>query len=207
MEPIQDPQYHRKYLRFTMGMLLMLGIGLGVYQAIHAGYYPAAFIGSRMVSAHALGEAASSVIHYYEQAVKTYGATDPALQAVREKPISTLEGSRATLDKMIENELVAVELESSVGRDLARLVAGKIDDKKLHDPQFEHAVTALYGLTPEHFRQFVLEPQAREEILQSVKFATKTDEFKNWLTSARKGAKVVVFAPDLFWDGEKVTVR
>mgnify|MGYP001578494969 CR=1 FL=1 len=204
---VQDPNYRRKYFRFAIGMMFFLGLAMGVYYLIQRGYYPAATVGSRIISARMLDEAAQSVVRYYEQAVKTYGSTDPALKELADKEISVREARRATLDKLIENELIARAAESAVGNELARLVETKVSAAKLNDPQFQQAVVALYGLNTERFREFVLEPQAREEILQSVKFSASVEEFKKWLTTARKSAKVIVLVPDLNWDGEKVTFR
>ncbi len=202
--PPEDPNYHRKLLRFAAGVMVMVGIAMGAYYTVHSGYYPAAIIGSRVVTARTLNEAVGAVAHYYEQALKTYSVTDTSL---KDKQISIPEVRRLTLDKMIENEFVSRELEATVGNDLTRLVAAKINTAELQDPEFGKAVATLYGLTRERFRIFVLEPQAREEILQNTKFEAKADEFKNWLTRTRKSASVVILVPDLAWDGEKVVLR
>lgn len=176
----------------------MVGLGLIGYYFIHSGFYPVAFVNSSLVSARNFDEASASVMRYYSQTLKIEG--NERLKQARQ------EIRRATLDKLIENELIYNALDGKVGSNLSGLVENKIKNLKIESSNLKEAVSDLYGLSLERFKELVLEPEAWEELLTDELRSNKSD-FNEWLKKERGEASIIILAPDLKWDGEKVTLK
>ncbi|MBI4193342.1 MAG: hypothetical protein HY536_01815 [Candidatus Colwellbacteria bacterium] len=177
-------------------------LGLGTFYALRLGYYPAAVVNGSLIGARTLDDSVASVEHYYDQAIATYGelATVP-------QDVSSLELRRATLDKLIENQLIYATLREEIGEhQLAQAVTGKISALQDQNPDLKEAVATLYGLSFERFETLVLVPQARLEILIE-QLTSSESSFPSWIEGARQKARVLIFEPDLAWDGSQVTFR
>ncbi len=175
--------------------------GLSLYYLIDAGFYPIAIVNGKFISDRSFNQSFNSAQYYYSQAIKTYTAqANNNLQAV------ALELRRALLDKMVQDILVSQELEIKVGSQLPNLVATKLGNLKIDSQNFNQAVAAVYGLDFDQFKELVLVPQAKQEILQA-NFQSQNNSFVDWLKNTRHIAKVIILAPDLKWDGQNVAVR
>lgn len=191
--------------RLVITFIAMMVVAVGVHTLITQGLYPAAIVNGRFIGARSFGEAVASVNQYYEQALKTYAPDTKKEDA----GISPAEVRRATLDKMIENELISHELKAMVGDEETSLVQEKINALgTLSGAEFEKAVKTLYGLTPARFRALVLEPKAREEILQGkISAAQNNSDFPSFLSDLRGKASVRILIPGLYWENGKVVAR
>jgi hypothetical protein len=180
----------------------MVFLGLFGYYAIRVGLYPVAIVNGAPLSAQRFLRTVQSVRHYYAQALTRYTPEQLGLSG----PVTDQEVRRATLEKMIEDELVLKTLESTVGDTLSSLVSSKLASIDTAGSDFVQSVTTLYGLSVDEFREAVLIPQARSEILQESP-AVQESGAEEWLSRAKAQASIRVFASDLAWDGSKVTVR
>ncbi len=180
----------------------MIAAGLTFFYFVQAGFYPIAVVNSRIIGARSYEEVLASAYHYYDQLLK---AEVPARELVQ-MPEALVEIRRATLDKLVEDVLVYKELKSRLGKETESIVRNKVSSLNLNSPDFRQGVATLYDLTLEEFKETVLVPQARREILEGRLFTEKAN-LGEWLTRARQEAKVVIFAPNLEWKDGKVTIQ
>ncbi len=182
----------------------MIGLGLSGFYLIQFGAYPVAIVGSSMISARSLETTALSAHRYYSQSLKAYGEERPG--EILEDHGTILELRRAALDRLIEDAIIHRELKARLGETLESAVTKKLDGLTFGD-NTEDAVSVLYGLTFAEFREMVLVPKAREEILAGRVFGEGVSDFEELLKKSRQGVKVIILAPDLAWDGEKVAIK
>lgn len=189
---------------FIVTFFLMVFAGIGGFYMLRGKLYPAAFVNWHVVGARLLERQSAAAYQYYEKAAATYAdaSSPPPKEAVFR------EVRRAVFDKLVENILVEEELERRVSRrELAALIAEKLQPVKADDGDFKNAVASLYGLDAQDFFEMVLRPQARKEILQS-QFAGGTQgNFTGWLAQARAEAKVIMIAHLFRWDGQQVQFK
>ncbi len=193
-----------KFSKLVILFLVMIAGAVSLHTAIGRGWYPAAIVNyQEIISARRLEQAVASATHYYSRAAETYEGENGA-----SREIESAEVRRAILEKLIESELILDELEARVGNELAQLVEGRIATiEGVRDPNFEGAVRTLYDLSISEFRKFVLEPKAREEILESrVKEEEKTT-LTDFVGGLRRNARVRILIPGLHWEDGKVIVR
>ena len=182
--------------------LVLMVLGLSVFYMIQLGYYPVAIVGSSVISEHSYRESLLSAEHYYAQLEKKYvsGETPERI------PENIAELRRLMLDQMIENVLIETELQEELGSSVSDLVEKKFEPLDVSSREFREGVTALYGMSVERFRDLILEPRARAEILEEHVIA-EDSQFSDWSSESRKDARVFVFARDLMWDGEREVFR
>ena len=139
---------------------------------------------------------------YYEKALKTYAKDSQTLEANEIKK----EIKRAVLDNLIENILIDRELKKELKQgDLDNLVKKKISDIS-ESQTADKAVETLYGFSFSEFKERVLEPQAKKEILSDRLFLASVD-FNERMKSVRSQANIMIFLPGLKWSGEEVINR
>src|SRR3989344_409762 len=170
---------------FFANLIIMVVFGLATFYFLRLGYYPVALVDFKPISAKSLDEAFFSAEHYYEEAVRN-GSLTLSLEDLRKKEI-LMEIRRASLDKIIINMLIHRELKKEVGSDLSGIVGDKIDSLEIKSPDFGEAVLAVYGLSLNRFREIVLLPQAREEVLRG-NMTLKNRDFDAWLKDAKANA-------------------
>lgn len=186
----------KKYLLFILMVLVVIG------WLIFSGTYPVAFVGFKPIFAEDFNKNYSASMVYYEKALKTYAKNSQMLEADEIKK----EIKRAVLDNLIENALIKKELKKEVGQnELNRLIDKKI--KEISESQtFQKAAGTLYGFSFEEFKEKVLIPQAKREILESRIFLSG-ENFKEKLKEIKSKAKVMIFLPEFEWDGGKVIIN
>jgi hypothetical protein len=187
---------------FLPFFITMIAVGLVGYYVASAGWYPVAMVEGNMVSARALHETERFIGAYYARAEETYGILGGSVT----NAITPAEIRRATLDKLIENRFLAVELQELHGNGADTLVARKLNASGTDAPGFADAVRTIYGLSLERFTETVLIPQAHEELVREA-FADAGREYGEWLTGVRASADVRVFAPGFMWVGGQVQFK
>jgi hypothetical protein len=106
----------------------------------------------------------------------------------------------AAAQRILETHLVHAELIGIVdSKTLAPLLADKIN-VALGNPNFMSEAQDLYGLTPFQIKTYIVVPQAEEDILKS-KFILTGKNFGDWLTDAKKSAKVKIYFAPFKWGG------
>lgn len=111
---------------------------------------------------------------------------------------------RGTLDKLISERLVDAELTARLGERAAVLAEEKV--AALASDKLRAAATGLYGMAYEEFRDTLLLPEAKQELLGDA-LKSESANTGEWFVSARSGARVTVFLPNLVWQNGGVEVK
>ncbi|MDP2598837.1 MAG: hypothetical protein Q8P49_03345 [Candidatus Liptonbacteria bacterium] len=177
--------------------LVLIGAGIGIMFLISQGYYPIAVIQNSFLSERAVSEEYRAAATYYKNMVKTYGSllNDSGTLADVDIKISVM-------DQIIEDMIIRDEARKELGGDLATLIDNKVS-QYAGDETLAKAATALYGLNDKAFMANILVPQATREILMGRLFL-KGEKIEDWLVSAKKSARVIIFSPQFKWDGKQV---
>lgn len=186
-------EHYKKFQFFYLTFLAIIFAGLAAYYLIHFGYYPVAMVNSDLISAKTLNEEFAAALRYYSAALKGKDRINIESREFRR------EIRRATLSDLIDKSLIYKEAKNRVGNDLDNLVNNKIDQQLVNRKNVEDAAKLLYGLNLADFRELVLIPQARKEILEGRLFLEKKD-FDSWLSEAEKNAKVFIITPEFYWN-------
>ena len=176
--------------------VVFMGIGLGSLISVRNGIYPVAVVNSDVITMKSIDKSFSAAYTYYQNALLVYGRDPNELKTTE----SLMEIKRATLDKLVVDSLILMELKKRVNSQEYTAIAEKNIQNVLDSNQgIEDASKKLYGLDFPDFRQMVLEPQAYREILQGRMFLNN-ENFDEWLKKARADAFVVILSPSLKWE-------
>lgn len=180
--------------------LSFIGLGLGVFFLINAGYYPVVYVGGDFVSAKQFNKNYGAVSFSYSNLSKTYSTGEEGSD-----DLSPLDLQVIVLEQLINNALIKEAAREEVGKDLDALVQSKIQNAN-RDPALRTAAQALYGYSATDLQDEVLIPQATAEVLRG-RLYLKGTAWDEWLTAAREDAHVVVFSKKFYWDDAQVKVR
>lgn len=182
----------------TGGVILIGGIIIGT-----TGLWPVARVGSSPITYMTFRDNFAMTDHFYRSNIKIAGESDRLVGA---KDIQR-DLQRVTMEGLIEQVLVDRELSMRYGdADLERLIANKIDGIDLTSEEMREAMKLMYGLTAEDFKELVLIPKAKQEILAG-NLSLQSGTFADWLTAQKKDARVVMFVPSLQWGEGGVQVK
>jgi len=184
-------------MKLKLTFLTIIFFGLGLYYLAQGGIYPMALVNNTIISKRDFIRSYQAATVYYSNALKTYAGKEIKGKSANE---FMLELKRAVLDNLIENVLIYSELKNQVGDQLTALLEDKIP------PFQESAALTVYGLNAADFKEIVLAPQARREILEN-QLSLKNENFDDWLKFVRKSAKVYLFTFRVNWDGEEVVAN
>lgn len=184
-------------------ILILLIFVAGIGFLILNQSYPVALVNWQPVSAKSFNNDFGTAIFYYRKAAETYNKND--VTAI-ESPQVKAEIERAVLDKSVENILILNELEKRLkNSELDQMVQNKINEV-FNGQDIAKQVATIYNLSLDAFKEQVLTPEARTEILQA-RLALENKNFDDWLINVKKQAKVIILLPGFGWNGEGVIVK
>jgi len=191
--------------KFFLFVIILLIIG-GIY-IITSQSYPVVIVNWQPISAKSFNNDFNTAVFYYGKVIETYNKnTTSSINT----PEVNAEIKRAVLDKSIENILILNELEKRLkNSELDQMVKNKIDEI-LKGQDIEKQVATIYNLSLNAFKEQILTPEARLEILQArlmLENNLSAGGFDEWLINAKKQAKVVILLSGFGWDGEGVVVK
>lgn len=182
----------------TVGVIIVAGIVMGI-----TGIWPIARVGYTPITYNAFRDNFMMADHYYRSNVKIMGESESVVDA---KEIQR-ELQRATMEGMVEQILIAQELEKKYSKDdLRQLIENKVSGIDLGTDDMKKAIELQYGLTPEEFKELRLIPKAQQELLEG-NLTLQNGTFNDWLIAKKKEANVSIFVPALYWDGAAVQVK
>lgn len=180
------------------GILLMGGIVIGA-----TGLWPVARVDSSPITYMTFRDNFTMTDHFYRSNIKIVGESDRSVDAKD----AQRDLQRVTMEGLIEQILIDRELATRYdSADLEQLIANKIDGIDLTSEVMREAMKLMYGLNAEDFKELVLIPKAKQEILAG-NLSLQNGTFADWLTAQKKQARVVMFVPSLQWDGESVQIK
>ncbi len=188
---------YKFYIMFA-GMMV---VGLMATFIVTQGYYPVALVGNNFVSERTFAMEYRAASLYYENLLKAY---DP-LSKEQDKAADPKEMEAGAMDQLVENALIKDGAEREVGGDLDTLIQNKLG-KYSDDTDLAKAGLTLYGLDKKSFWDEILIPQATKEVLQG-RLYLKGQNIDDWLVSTKKAARVIIFSPQLRWDGAQVQLK
>lgn len=185
---------------FYIGLIAIVLAGSGVFYILNNGLYPVALVNGSAISANEFERVATAALHFYvksSEAVKRRTLTEEEVDALY------AEIRRGTLDKLIGERLVDAELAARFGERARALAEEKVDTAS--SDELRAAVPALYGMAYADFRDMLLVPEAKVEVLKESLGRDSLDA-QTWFSSARGSARVAVFLPNLFWKNGGVEI-
>lgn len=165
--------------------------------------WPAILVNWSAISQKEIESYYDSSINYYDKALIAYGS-DPT---ILEKENAQKEIKIAVMEKLIENKLIYAEVKKRVGKDLEEIADQKIENatKNVNMQEQETAVSTVYGMNFEDYKEKELIPQAYKEILEG-RMTLTNEDFNKWLADAEKNAKIFILIPGYSWDGKSVKI-
>lgn len=113
---------------------------------------------------------------------------------------SSMDLEAPTAERILTAHLVHAELWREVdSKTLSPLLQNKVNPA-LQNPSFLAAAQDFYGLDAQSVKDYVVTPQAEEDILKS-ELMLRGVSFSDWLLGAKKSAKVKIYFSDLRWNG------
>ncbi len=175
--------------KYFAAFLIMILIGWGSYFTVSKGFYPAAIVNYKIISARDLKSSYQSALGYYNKIKKPEVDNQTFEKEIR----------RATLDKLIENQLLYEDInKNDIESQLAALIQ--------QNPNLEKGVLVTYGVTWQVFQDLILRPQVAMEIIQK-NLQSKNENLDNWLKNKKSSASIWVLASGLKWSGERIEVN
>lgn len=178
----------------------IMAAGICAVFLVSQGYYPVAMVQNSFVSERTFNEEYQAASLYYKNAMKTYGSL-----LNQSSTLSDMDIEVSVMDQIIEDRIIRDKAQKEVGGDLGELINSKVG-KYASDENLAKAATALYGLNIKSFMANILVPQATREILTG-RLSLRGEKIDEWLVSAKKSARVVIFSPQFRWDGERVSSK
>lgn len=184
---------------FIILSILFVGlIVIGAYLILSQSY-PIALVNWKPIFTKDFNRDYQAASTYYKNALETYSEDSNVLNADEIK----IEIKRAVLDNLIENSLIEKKLRQEIGNDkLRETIANKIKEITGKE-DIKKAAETLYGFSFDEFKERVLAPQAKKEILEDL----FKNDFEEKLKEIKKAAKIMIFIPNFEWNGEGVILK
>ena len=192
-------EYIRQYKMYAL-LIALVAVGVGIFTLVTLGYYPVAVVGSSFINAHQFNRNYKAMVIYATAIEKM----DPASTTAREN-FSPDKIQSLVLEDLIEQKIIAKKLAAEAGQELPELIATRVN-KFENDNGLQKAAEGLFGLSYDEFKEEVLIPQARRDILTGRLFLNG-QSFDVWLKDTKKNTNVYIFSPHLKWDKENQTVE
>jgi hypothetical protein len=178
---------------------ILMSIGAGSYVAAKKGFYPVASVDLNLISAKSFQENSSAAYRYFQNALFVSGSDPHVLETLE----AHREIRRATLDKLITDELIYGELQVRIKDDFQSIAEKNVEQYIQNNKNISEGAEKIYGLNLADFKSQVLMPEAYKEILQGRMFLNK-ENFDEWLKNKKSGARIIILSPDLQWNGSSV---
>ena len=192
-------RHYKPYVIFSSFIVL----GLLVFFLISGGFYPILSVNGSFVSARTFWKNYQASSVYYKKVMDAYSSTVQDKSKI--EPVNTNDIKKLALTQIVENILISAEVQKELGGDLDAIVAGRIS-KIDGDTDLQKAAEGVYGLNFAEFKDEILVPLAKEEILTGRLFL-QGKKLGDWLDEAKKSSQVKIYSNQFFWDGKEVQLK
>ncbi|MFA5083977.1 MAG: hypothetical protein WC475_01135 [Candidatus Paceibacterota bacterium] len=148
-------------------------------------FYPVAFTPKWLITSRQLDKIVASSLVYNQKTLSVYATGTPVIDADFRKEIK-----RAALDKMIEDEIIGETLIKKLGAGELKILVNEKLAALSFNGEIANAVQTLYNLSLNDFRDLVLTPEAKREILE--------EQGIN-LEDIKKSCHPIILAPGFYW--------
>ncbi|MDP3052488.1 MAG: hypothetical protein Q8N22_00855 [bacterium] len=171
-----------KIIISSIGLLI-----LAFFVLLKLNLYPVAFTSNWLITEKQLDKITAASLVYYQKTLSVYAAGTPIIGEELKKEIK-----RAALDKMIEDKIIEDTLTKKLGAEkLKKSVNEKLANLSLNG-EIANASQILYNLSLNDFRDLVLTPEAKREILKEQGID---------LREIKKSCHPIILAPGFYWQG------
>lgn len=190
------------YKHAVIAFAIIMASGIGAYRAVINGAYPVAFVDFNLITEKQIQKDFAAAYKYFQNALLVSGSDPRSLETLE----AHREIRRATLDKLIIDELIYKELEARAHDDFKSIAEKNVEQYIQNNANISEGAEKIYGLTLADFKSQVLMPQAYKEILQGRMFLNK-ENFDEWLKNKKSAVRIIILSPDLQWDGSSVKLH
>ncbi len=184
--------------KFVWGCMLLVVV---VFTCMATGIYPVAIVNGSPILARTWKRAEAAAIQFTQTNLIASGRA-PIDFALAENVHLLIEARKDALLALIENKLVAKEGDVIVA-DLDARANERVDAAVRQSVNLKEGAGFLYGLDFNKFRDLILLPQARRDLLRET-FEEKKEDFLNWFSTLKAHARVRLLFTPFSWDGERV---
>lgn len=183
---------------FLLAIVFLLCASAAVY---FSGFYPIARIEGRFIVFRTFAKAERAAqnfanAEFQKSGLKQIDFALPANSSLRR------DIARGSFTFLIEDSIAEKE-GGRLADDFGARVSSRVELALKKGNNLEAAARAVYGLSLEDFRIFVLEPQARRDIITE-ELKAENQVFFNWISEKKNNARVRLYFVDFRWTGEKV---
>lgn len=181
-------------MKYYSAALLILSFTFGIILCAALGFYPVALIaptkdsGGRphIIWARSVRRVAHTTLIYYKHALGTASSTLAITRAINNE---VYEKSRTAL---IDQTFIAdAARHAATETEIRAFMEEKLTRSNAH-PNFETAVSLLYGLDGAGFIELIARPEAEKELLKK-KRGWDDVAFNAWLTQTKQKSQIVIF--------------
>ncbi len=175
-----------KIIKIIIGLIGLLILVFFVLLGLNL--YPVAFTSDWLITQKQLNKITAASLVYYQKTLSVYATSTPIIDAELKKEIK-----RAALDKMIEDKLIDETLTKKLGAEkLKKSVNEKLANLSLNG-EIANASQILYNLSLNDFKNLVLTPEAKREILKEQRIV---------LQEIKKLYHPIILTPGFYWQSE-----
>ena len=176
-------------MRTVKIILWLIGLSiLAIFIILKLNFYPIALTSKWIITERQFNKIVNSSLVYYQKTFSVYTTSTPIADAKFQKEIK-----RAALDKLIEDKIIDEILLKKLGsKELEKLVNGKITNLSIND-EVANASQILYNLSLKDFKNLVLIPEAKREILKEQGID---------LQEIKKSYRPIILIPGFYWQNE-----
>lgn len=171
------------------------------FACIATGIYPVAIVNGSPILARTWKQAEAAAIQFMQATMVSSGKA-PIDFAQPENARILLQARKDALLALIENKLVAKGGDEVI-EDFDMRARERVDSAVRETTNLKEGAAFLYGLDFNKFRDLVLLPQARRDLLRET-LEKKKQDFSRWFSALKANARVRLLFTPFSWDGERV---
>lgn len=172
---------------------------------VYFGFWPVAIVDGSAITAREFNRNYDVGIKIYKNELEIYGEDE---KKIKNDEVQK-EIKRAVLEKIIENKMVLENLQKLMGEgDIEKKINEKLSAQDLGRDGVKKGIEIAYGLNVDEFKEVVLIPQAKKEILEGNMFiADPLNDFDKWYKEKSGQMEVMIFLPGLVWENGAVKIN
>lgn len=188
--------------KFFIIFLIILAAGILLYFVFNQGLHPIAIVEGKLINHRTFEKGYRASLYYYQNSL---GANSDQFE-----DFEKLKGElkKSVLQNLIDNVLVDKRLTALLGNAANERVNKKIENLKLNSQEFGEATLILYGLGFQDFKDLILVPLARKEVLvEYLKTDFQDADLESLLMEARQQASVIMLDSTFSWENGAVVIN
>lgn len=172
-----------KIFLWIIGFLILV-----IFIILQFNFYPVALTSKWIITSRQFNKIIESSLVYYQKTFSLYATGTPLADVKFQKEIK-----RAVLDKLIEDKIINEVLSEKLGaKELEKMTNEKLANLSINN-EIANASQTLYNLSLKDFKNLVLLPEAKREIL--IEQGINLQEIK-------KSYRPIILIPGLYWQNE-----